>query len=366
MGWIDSLFDTEGFPPRWECGDAWTPLLGWTHIIADLAIFVAYVTIPATIWLFLRRRRDMRFPKAVWLLVAFIFSCGCVHFVESVIFWNPLYRLSAVLKVLTAGFSLASAIVFAYFMPRFLRLPGRAAIADELEKTNDDLKRSNRDLEAFAYVTSHDLSSPLGAIDGYLDLVAEGSGSKLDEEDQEFLELARNATGRMQGMIDSILEFSRVQRNEIGALTQVEPAAILEELSQLKRDAGDDFDLVVGKLPALTTSKLYLERILTNLLENAVKYTDERARIEVQGERSSDAQTVVLRMRDHGIGIPANQRKRVFQLFQRLHPSDRFEGSGIGLAMCRRIAERLGGSLDIVETEGPGTTFELRLPDHRD
>jgi two-component system, chemotaxis family, sensor kinase Cph1 len=352
-GIFEWLSGTEGFPPRWECGTGWTAALGWTHIVADLLTFAAYLAIPTTIWFFLRRRDDLPFPRVGWCFVAFIFACGVVHLLEAVIFWEPLYRLSAVLKVITALVSVTTAVILASMAPKLLAMPRRAAMVDEFE-------RSNRELESFAVVASHDLSSPLSAIGGYIDLVNRGSAERLDAEDRDLLIRAQESVMRMQGMIDSILDLSRVAASSKDDLSEVDPAKIFEQQCRLRRDTGAEFQFSIEPGPRVRSSTGQLERVFGNLIDNAIKYSEGPARIEFRGERVGSE--VQLSFRDYGIGIPPQHRDRVFELFRRLHSRSAYEGNGIGLAMCRRIIEHLGGRIWVAETEGPGTTIAISLP----
>ncbi|HPF37804.1 MAG TPA: PAS domain S-box protein [Phycisphaerae bacterium] len=130
-GAFSSLFDTSDFPPRWYCG-RWSSRLGWTHIISDLAIFSAYFAIPLLLVIFVRKRPNFPFPRLLWLFAAFILTCGAVHFVEAVIFWEPIYRISAIIKVATAIVSWATVLALIPTMPRALALPGLAEVNKRL------------------------------------------------------------------------------------------------------------------------------------------------------------------------------------------------------------------------------------------
>lgn len=134
MSLIAILFQTDGFPPRWQCGEGWTPLLGWLHIISDVAIWAAYMAIPATMWVFARKRTDLGLPRVFWLYIAFILLCGFTHLIEAGIFYWPVYRLSGVVKFATAAVSLLTVLALIQVMPRALTIPG-------LTKVNEDLRR---------------------------------------------------------------------------------------------------------------------------------------------------------------------------------------------------------------------------------
>jgi len=138
---LSQLFDTSDFPARWHCGH-WTAALGWTHIVSDLAIFGAYAAIPAVLAYFVVRRRDVPFQGVFWLFAAFILSCGFGHLVEATIFWQPWYRFAAVVKVFTAVVSWATVIALVPMLPRAVRLPGLAAVNQQLENEIAERKRA--------------------------------------------------------------------------------------------------------------------------------------------------------------------------------------------------------------------------------
>jgi branched-subunit amino acid ABC-type transport system permease component len=160
---ISLLFDTSDFPARWTCG-SWSSLHGWTHVIADLAIFGAYLAIPLVLAFFVLRRRDLPFLPIFWLFAAFILSCGIGHLIEATIFWHPWYRLSALLKVCTALASWGTVIALVRVIPGALALPGMAALGADLQKEvsarrraesllqehADRLQQENSRLESFA------------------------------------------------------------------------------------------------------------------------------------------------------------------------------------------------------------------------
>lgn len=158
MEFLQKLLDTTGFPARWQCGPAWyaEPYIGWMHIISDLVIFLAYIAIPCVLTWFLVRRRDLAFPGIIWLFAAFIIACGCVHLIEALLFWEPVYRLSALLKMATALISTVTVLALIRYAPRLLALPGLAEINSRLrdevdvrKKTARNLQETNRDLQDF-------------------------------------------------------------------------------------------------------------------------------------------------------------------------------------------------------------------------
>lgn len=137
---LESLISTAGFPPRWYCGTAWTPLLGWTHITSDFLIFLAYFSIPLTLLYFLYKRRDVPFNYIFLLFIFFILLCGLCHLVEAIIFWHPIYRFAGVLKAITAFVSLLTATALFIVLPKFLNLPKYAEIRSFLASIVDHSK----------------------------------------------------------------------------------------------------------------------------------------------------------------------------------------------------------------------------------
>ncbi|TWT92564.1 hypothetical protein [Neorhodopirellula pilleata] len=158
MNFFFNLFQTEGFPPRWYCGSGWAeePEVGWLHIVADVVTFLAYIAIPCVLAFFVLKREELVFPNIFWLFAAFIVSCGFVHLVEAIIFWFPVYRLSAILKVVTAIASTATVLAMIRVMPAAIALPGIADMNRRLrgevqrrEEIQKELEHNNEELREF-------------------------------------------------------------------------------------------------------------------------------------------------------------------------------------------------------------------------
>ena len=145
IDFLTELFDTDGFPPRWRCG-VWSDSLGWLHIVSDLAIFGAYVAIPSVLAFFTLRRKDIPFPRVIWLFVAFIFACGATHLIDAIIFWQPVYRFAGVVKLATALCSWGTVIALVRIVPQVLHLPGLAKLNADLCREVEDRKRIEAEL----------------------------------------------------------------------------------------------------------------------------------------------------------------------------------------------------------------------------
>ncbi|MDG5759911.1 ATP-binding protein [Natronococcus sp. A-GB1] len=231
----------------------------------------------------------------------------------------------------------------------------------ELEATVRELEASNERLEQFASAASHDLQEPLRMISSYLRLLEERYGDELDEDAEEFIEFAVDGADRMQVMVDDLLEYSRVETRG-DPFEPVDLDAVLENaLTDLGvRIEETDAEIIVEELPRVAGDRSQLRQLFQNLVSNALEYSgDEPPRIHVSAERVGDRWEIAVR--DEGIGIDPEDQERIFEVFDRLHTQADHEGTGIGLALCQRIAERHDGTLEVDSEPGEGATFSVRL-----
>ena len=235
----------------------------------------------------------------------------------------------------------------------------------ELARRAEELARSNADLEQFAYVASHDLQEPLRKVASFCQLLEQRYGDELDERGRSYIEFAVDGAKRMQALIADLLEFSRTGRS-----TQ---AFVACDFGVLARDAIGGYadqlagaSVTVGALPTLPGDPTLYRALLDNLIGNAIKYRagEDPPVISLSAER--DGSEWVFTCSDHGIGIEPPYREQVFAVFQRLHGRSEFEGTGIGLALCKRIVEFAGGRIWIADpVDGIGTTVRWTLPTGR-
>ncbi|MCW1923074.1 HAMP domain-containing histidine kinase [Luteolibacter arcticus] len=363
------LFDTSDFPARWHCGD-WTPAHGWFHIISDLAIAAAYSVIPVALagywWL---KRGELAFPRLFWLFAAFIFSCGGTHVIEAVIFYHPIYRFSALVKVITAVASWATVIALCRIGPQAIQLPGlqraNARLEEQLQKTRlaeSSLERSNRDLEAFTGLVTHDLRNPLNSALFTTELARETAEKGACPALVGQLRQAVQSLRQMEALIrelhaDALLRTSAGEMKAVG-LDEVVKSARLN-LAPLIADRGAIIDAT--PLPWVQGSYTMLVQLFINLFENAIKYAGERPpRIVVEGTVGSGGR-ILVRVSDQGVGVPTHALESIFESGIRGENARHLPGSGLGLAFARRIMEAHGGSisaLPVVE----GAAFELDFP----
>jgi PAS domain S-box-containing protein len=229
------------------------------------------------------------------------------------------------------------------------------------------LQESNRELESFAYAASHDLQEPLRKIQAFGDLLGEEYGEQLGDG-KLYLERMRSAASRMSLLIEDLLEFSRVSSRtsptEPVALTDV-IADVIDDLdSQIRRTKGEV--RVEGQLPVLQSSPIHMRQLFQNLLTNALKFhKPDQPPIVTIGARSDDDLHEIT-VSDNGIGFEQKYADKIFAVFQRLHGKNQYDGTGIGLAICRKIVLRYGGTIIAESTPGVGTRFIIRFPARSD
>ncbi len=231
-----------------------------------------------------------------------------------------------------------------------------------LNQQADELKRSNGDLEQFAYVASHDLQEPLRMVSGFTGLLKRRYSGKLDADADEYIEFAVSGANRMQALINDLLSYSRVGREEVAAKAVDTQVALDQALANLQTAIQERSAMVsCGQLPTVWANQGMLVRLFQNLIGNALKFCKaERPIVRIQAEpRGGDW---VFSVADNGIGIDPQYKDRIFMIFQRLHNQNEYPGTGIGLAVCKRIVERNGGRIWLESEPGKGTTFFFTLP----
>lgn len=236
--------------------------------------------------------------------------------------------------------------------------------AKELAAANEEVRRSNEDLEQFAYVASHDLREPLRAMELPLTLISERYGDKLGPDAQDWIGIAVDGCQRMQQMIDSLLAYSRIGRLEAEVVrvdSNTVMADVVTDLSSAITTA--NACVRVGALPVIETEPTQLRAVLQNLVSNALKFAEPGRPpvVDVAAERRGSMWRFTVT--DNGIGIPPAQRERIFGMFKRLHSRDKYPGSGIGLSIVKKTVERRGGQIGVEDApSGQGARFWFTLP----
>ena len=252
----------------------------------------------------------------------------------------------------------------------------RKQAEERLKATAARLEHSNRELQDFAYVASHDLQEPLRKVQAFGDRLKAACSNSIGAEGRDYLERMQAAAKRMQSLIDDLLAFSRITTKanpfELADLNKI-VGEVLSDLEVRIQQTNGQVDL--GELPALDADPLQMRQLFQNLIVNALKFHQEGRTpvVKIRGQPSRPPTEASsgndptngschITVEDNGIGFEEKYLDRIFVLFQRLHGRTAYEGTGIGLAICRKIADRHGGSITAKSTPGEGSTFIITLP----
>ncbi len=233
---------------------------------------------------------------------------------------------------------------------------------EELRHQTELLDESNEELKQFAYVASHDLQQPLRAISNYAEFINEDYGDKLGEEGKRYLHLQIAAAKRMKKLIDDLLQYSRVSRDDAD-FTEVNMDDVVQEAMRWLEATIEETaaEIRYDKLPTVRGVETRLSQLLQNLIGNAIKYRDPERRPEITISATEQADHWLFVVADNGIGIDPKFHGEVFQVFRRLHDGSSIEGTGIGLALCKRIVQRHGGDIWVESAEGEGSRFCFQI-----
>jgi two-component system sensor histidine kinase/response regulator len=269
-------------------------------------------------------------------------------------------------KPLNVDILRSKVMVFVQFYLRGEQIKRQKAMlrehAAELEARAKELERSNAELERFAYVASHDLQEPLRMVGSYTQLLARRYKGRLDQDADEFIAFAVDGVTRMQRLINDLLTYSRVGSHGKERVPTDSGIACDRALANLRKAIEESHaEVTRSELPVLRADPTQMEQLFQNLVGNALKFHgDAPPKIHVAAQRRGAHWEMSIA--DNGIGIEKQYYERIFVMFQRLHTNERYEGTGIGLAICKKIVERHGGTLWVESRAGGGSTFFFTLP----
>ncbi len=260
-----------------------------------------------------------------------------------------------------------------YLLATIVDISGIKKAEQELRFANSQLKLVNRELSNFAYITSHDLQEPLRSIASFLQLLKSEYGGDLDESANEYIDFSVDGATRLQGMIRSLLHYSRIDSREI----EFEKIDLRESVQSAKENLykliiDTKTELVVSDLPEIYGDSAQITQLFQNLMANSIKFrSKETPRISISSKTVSGAELqvpgppdfeyCVVTFTDNGIGINPDYHSRIFNIFQRLHPGNAYPGHGIGLALCNKIVNLHGGTIWLESEEGKGSSFSFSL-----
>ena len=286
----------------------------------------------------------------------------CVTGFVGIVFGQPL------LGVLYAGMGAIVALLTQ-------KVTQRKREREELRRVNETLEQrvlsrtaeldaTNKELEAFSYSVAHDLRAPLRHMDGFIRLLKKHSWASLDERNQRYLGIISDSARQMGLLIDDLLAFSRLGRAELQLLPVSLQQLVQEAIQEMREETqGRDIAWKISQLPEVMADRSMMRLVMINLLTNAVKFTGKRERAEIEvGASSNEADGIVVFVRDNGVGFDMEYADKLFGVFQRLHPAEEYEGTGIGLANVQRIIHRHKGRTWARGEVGEGATFYFSLP----
>jgi PAS domain S-box-containing protein len=234
---------------------------------------------------------------------------------------------------------------------------------EDLQKLNEDLLRSNKELESFAYVASHDLQEPLRMVTSFTQLLAKNYKDQLDESAKEYISFAVEGANRMYNLINGLLDYSRISKKETYFST-VDLNKVIEQVKANLDLIIKEKNCVIDKksLPVIKADSNQMIQLFQNLIANGIKFSLNNPHITISAKR--DKSNYLFSVKDEGIGIESQYYDKIFEIFKRLHTRDQFEGTGIGLTICKRIVENHKGKIWVESVPGQGSVFYFTIPDY--
>ncbi|MBU7585614.1 MAG: GHKL domain-containing protein [Nostoc sp. TH1S01] len=405
-----NFFLSTNFIPHGHCY-LWQPGLVWLHILSDCIISFSYYSIPLMLVYFIRKREDVPFRNIFVLFSAFIISCGTTHLLEILTLWYPYYWLSGTIKALTAIISFYTALTLIPLVPQALALPSpaqleaanqalqveiteRKLVENELRQYKErleelveqrtaelaaankqlqteivqrkksqermaellqELKHTNQELNDFAYIVSHDLKAPLRGIGLLSEWLMNDYADKFDNEGKDLINKILIRVNKLQNLIDSILEYSRIGRIR-EEKREVNLHNIVRDVIEIL-EPSKDIQIEISEIfPIIYCEKTKIEQVFQNLLSNAIKFLGKpQGKIIVGCTEEEDYWKISIA--DNGIGIEEKYFTKIFQIFQKLSPTPDSESTGIGLSIVKKIVEMYGGSIWLESQVDQGSTF---------
>lgn len=234
--------------------------------------------------------------------------------------------------------------------------------AKQLEEAKEKLKATNQELEHFAYAASHDLKEPLRMINNYTRLIGNRIQQHLDEESIEYMAFVTDGVTRMQRLLDDLLEYSRLGRNQNKKKTDLNNILMIVISNLMMAMKETNAAIYANQLPVVYSSSSEMMQLFQNIISNGLKFRQDGVVPEIRIRAVEQEEHYLISISDNGIGIAEEDQSRVFAIFERLHSSSEFEGTGIGLSTCKKIVNNMGGKIWLKSARGQGTTFFFTLP----
>ena len=357
---FQGLFNTSEWPARWYCG-SWSDFHGWLYIISDILIWTAYFLIPIFLIRFIRSRKDFPFPKTIWLFVAFILLCGTTHLIDAVIFWLPVYRVSALVRFGTAIISLITVYYLFKIFPNVLLLRSVSDLQREIDErtsVEEKMAQKNSQLESFTHILSHNLRNHSSNIALLVDFVDE---STLTKDNEELFQKIKTVSKHLNGTLDDLSQVIKIRDNHlegellnIREVTQQVLGLLDESIHTSQAQIETDFQETEIIFP-----HIYLESILMNLISNGIKYKKDGEHPVIKLRFYRDEKGLkTLEYSDEGKGIDLTlHADKVFGLYKTFHKHE--DAHGVGLFLIKNQIEAQGGDIQVFSEVDAGITFKI-------
>ncbi len=368
---FSKLLSTESWPARWFCGK-WTDFHGWLYICSSLAIWAAYFAIPFSLFYLLRKKNnEIPFVKILWLFILFILTCGITHLIDVVIFWLPVYRLSALILFVTAIISWITVVGLYKVIPIALTLKSPEQLEKiviertrQLEESNNNLMRLNKDMDNFIYSASHDLKSPVNNIEGLIQLLkSELNGTNKNTNIELLLSKIETSATKAKNTVINLTDIVKIQSNPYEDIQIIEIREVLREIlieNEMTVSASNADITLELNTETINYSRQAFKSILYNLIINSIKYKSpyRKLNIEISSSLNITTNRIEVSVKDNGLGIDLKlHKKKLFKLFVRFH--DHIDGSGVGLYIINKIVENKGGKIEVESTVNVGSIFKI-------
>lgn len=370
---FSKLFNTADWPPRWHCG-TWSDFHGWLYIVSDISIWAAYFAIPFLLFRIINKRKDIPFPKLIWLFIAFILLCGTTHLIDAGIFWWPAYRLSALVRFLTGVVSIFT--VFALY--RILPMIYNLRTLDQLEAEIGERKRAETEMrhhqvmqlaaeelivkkDEFMSIASHELKTPITSLKASLQVVERmANKNEVLEPVVPFVQKATKQVNKLTEIIHDLLDVTRMQAGKLELnKTDFNLTEIIKECADQCQIEDCLHKIQIDANPVLMVyaDKNRLDQVINNFLTNAIKYSPNSSLVSIKAEKLENSK-VKVSVTDYGIGIPDDKVENIFDRFYRVeNTSKNYSGIGLGLYISSEIIKRHHGQIGVESIFGQGSTF---------
>lgn len=382
---FSKLFSPDSWPARWNCG-RWTPFHGWLYIISNILIAIAYFSIPLILFYVIKKTKNkLPFQKIFWLFLIFILACGFTHVFDALMFWYPVYRMSAIALFITAVVSCAAVVGLYKIIPGALALKSPVMLekiirerTEELDKSNKYLTKINLQLEEsqkaaeklmkqkdeFLSIASHELKTPVTSLKAYTQILSMHA-THLDDEKKGMISKMDSQINKLTTLINDLLDTTKLEegilvyKNEKINLDEIVKEIIVETQSTALQHT-----IIISQImPAqIMGDKERIRQVINNLITNSIKYSPNSEEIII--DLTTENNMAIFSIQDFGIGIPNEQIEKVFEKFYRVVGENvhTFPGMGLGLYIAADIIKRHGGKLWVKSENSQGSTFYFSLP----